>query len=710
VRLGEEDVMGKRWITGQGRSNFMLIFAAITAFLFISESAVYGICGKRSCVIPDSWSPPSSGGGGGRSRTSKERPRDQAKKAWFKGNEYLDQKLLYEAEKHFRKAIAHDPSYGLAYSHLGLAIEDLGRYEEALDMYRKALEVGGTGTHHASNYIKWLLKKMGDKFMEGKDYRRAESMYRETLRLDPDYAYALNNLGLALEYQGKNIEALMFYRKAYHRNQEDSNILKNFLTELRYVGRLQGKNGIYNDAERYYDEALDLVRSHPKLRAKLKNFLAEDFNDAARLPNNNAFQIILAKALVEVDSKDAASHGKLGVVLIQNGDLSEGKSAYREAMRLDPENYHAAELGHYLQEAGDWESAADAYRKYLTLVPSHEVEKIGHTHVLLGTSLAANGEKQAAAEEYRTAMRTLPDNSVVLSRAGQGLADLGHYREAEAALQKALAQDLENTNKYHDQLNLINEKQAVEYTSQDDSKAAEAEYEKIVRRDPGNAAAQKKLEEAQTALRVKKVQSKALVQKRREIIGEIEKTVTLMVHGQPEIFAAVNYPQAGSDQNPLKQIDSVETSSKLAVFSKLDDGASGMARLGFDTSGLPSGPLPAVTLDLKPANPNGEIPPQIRHHPKISKLLLMKSEAERETAAHEQEVDEIERSMEPGPVKFQKIAEGRQKIDDSKNKENFITWTIRDTIPELTRESETKASGTGGEEIVEEDIGQTANR
>jgi tetratricopeptide (TPR) repeat protein len=110
------------------------------------------------------------------------------------------------AATYFEKALEADDGLGLAAFNLGVSLMSLGRIEEAERAFTRAAnlckEDMGTLAAVARAYIKMGM------------YERGISLARDVLRENPANAEALYAVGLGLEAQGKDAEALDYYEKA----------------------------------------------------------------------------------------------------------------------------------------------------------------------------------------------------------------------------------------------------------------------------------------------------------------------------------------------------------------------------------------------------------------------------------------------------------------------------------------------------------------
>jgi Flp pilus assembly protein TadD len=189
---------------------------------------------------------------------------------------------------------------------------------------------------------------------EAGDFCRAEQLYRQALRYDPNNVEAHNNLGNALLSQGKVEEAVAHWQVALTIRPEAIEARVNIGGALVHLGRLQ-------EALSQCEEA---VRQRPDLaetQNNLGNALAglEDFESAAAcyrqaLQINPQFALTynnLANLFVKQDKLDEAvgcyqqalqlkhnyveAHSNLGNVYFLKGQFDQAQACYDQALRVD---------------------------------------------------------------------------------------------------------------------------------------------------------------------------------------------------------------------------------------------------------------------------------------------------------------------------------------------------------------------------------------
>jgi tetratricopeptide (TPR) repeat protein len=89
---------------------------------------------------------------------------------------------------------------------MGIAMQLQARYDDSRIAFQKAVELDPKNAEYRAN--------QGALFLAMGNYQAAEESLKEAIRLNPDYALALYNLGVSIAEQGRNQEALPFFEQA----------------------------------------------------------------------------------------------------------------------------------------------------------------------------------------------------------------------------------------------------------------------------------------------------------------------------------------------------------------------------------------------------------------------------------------------------------------------------------------------------------------
>jgi tetratricopeptide (TPR) repeat protein len=253
-----------------------------------------------------------------------------------------------------------------------------------------------------------------------------ETLYRETIRRNPDSWFAHYNLGLAWSGQpGRLDDAIAEYREAV-RSRPD------FADAHYNLGIALGKEpGRSDEAIAEYEAAIradpSMVQAHNNLGLLL-----------AREPGRLDEAIAHYKAALALRPGDADVHVNLGIALARiPGRLEEAIGQYEEALRLNPRSSAAHNnLGLALSRIpGRLGEAIGQYGDALRLDPD-----FAEAHNNLGVALAQTpGRMEAALAEFGEAVRLDPGLADARDNLGHALSETpGRLADAVAQYQEAL--------------------------------------------------------------------------------------------------------------------------------------------------------------------------------------------------------------------------------------------------------------------------------
>lgn len=277
--------------------------------------------------------------------TVRDRPQN-ARAHFMLGSVLLESGRPAEAVACYRTAIKLWPDYVEAYHDLGSALVQTGQPGEALPYYERALRDHAIAkTHYA--YAS-ALAQLGR-------FDEAVGNYTQALRLQPDFAEALNNRGNLLLQAGRAPQAVADYEAALKLVPNYVEAHLNLAMALLGMGRRP--------------EALAACQSAVRIRP--------DF---------------------------ATARWKLADVLVENGNLPAAVVEYREALRLDPGLVPAwYNLGRVLSQAGRPAEAVPVLEQAVKLDPRWALAR--HT---LAVALANTGRLGEAIVQDEAALQLEP--------------------------------------------------------------------------------------------------------------------------------------------------------------------------------------------------------------------------------------------------------------------------------------------------------------
>jgi tetratricopeptide (TPR) repeat protein len=147
-----------------------------------------------------------------------------------------------ERVRWYQAAVAVAPANPVAHNGLGIALLDKNDREGAIAEYRESIRLDGNYAP-AHNNLGWALHQAGD--LEG-----AIAAYRESIRVNPKIAQAQHNLGWALEQHGDLEGATAAYRESLRLDGKSAPAHNNLGWALEQRGDLEGAIAEYREALR----------------------------------------------------------------------------------------------------------------------------------------------------------------------------------------------------------------------------------------------------------------------------------------------------------------------------------------------------------------------------------------------------------------------------------------------------------------------------
>ncbi len=220
-------------------------------------------------------------------------------------------------------------------------------------------------------------------------YRDIETIWRDTLRKNPDSWLANNNLGAALAHQGRSAEAMTLFTTA-------ARVEPGHAETFNDIGNLLLDQGALDEAIANYRRAIALNPGYPDPRNSLGIALARQGKmDEAVASLREA---IAAAPLY------ATAHVNLGHVYRMQGKLDDAITEYLEARRLTPASASVYnDLGVALDERGRAGEAIQAFRESIRLDPGS-----ASAHFNLARKLLEQRNAQEGIAELQAALRIDP--------------------------------------------------------------------------------------------------------------------------------------------------------------------------------------------------------------------------------------------------------------------------------------------------------------
>jgi protein O-GlcNAc transferase len=194
-----------------------------------------------------------------------------------------------------------------------------GDPDKAIAYYRIAINMDPKFTKAYVN-LGVLLKNKG-KIMEAKDH------FDKAIKINPKEAYAYSNLGNIYRAEGRNLLAENYYKKAIKFNKKHAESYNN-------LGVIYQLEGDLKKAKKYYNKAINL---NAKLSESVYSNLGSVLMDLKELDN----ALLMSKKATDFKNASTDSFFNLGNVYSSLNDSKKAISAYKKAVKKDPDNSDA---------------------------------------------------------------------------------------------------------------------------------------------------------------------------------------------------------------------------------------------------------------------------------------------------------------------------------------------------------------------------------
>ncbi len=185
----------------------------------------------------------------------------------------------------------------------------------------------------------------------------AGNLYKETLKTNPNYAGAHNNLGIVLNELGEYQKAMSSYEKAIQ-------IQPNYAAAHYNLGLAFYALGKHQKAMSSYERAIQIQPNYVDAHYNLGNTLKE-------LGEHQKAMSSYEKA-IQINPNHVDAHNNLGLAFYALGEHQKAMSSYEKAIQIQP-NYAGAHnnLGVAFYALGEHQKAISSYKKAIQIEPDN---------------------------------------------------------------------------------------------------------------------------------------------------------------------------------------------------------------------------------------------------------------------------------------------------------------------------------------------------
>ncbi len=316
-----------------------------------------------------------------------------------------------------------------------------GRYQEAIPLAERSLAIRekALGSHHPEvaeslNNLAILHYALGDYAQAGPLFKQALAIREKVLgSYHPEVAESLNDLAILHYALGDYAKAGPLYKRALDIREKALGPSHPLVaTGLNGLGGLYYALGDYAQAGPLFKRALAIGEKalgpdHPDVATSLNNLatLHDALGDYARAePLLKRALAIREKALGPSHPEVTSAKGNLGFCYLEQGKLEEAYEILKETKNSGP-----ALLGLYYLMKGDRQAAQEQFRAALKKTPAH-IEQLVAVYIGLGLSFEDLGQYREAADSYRWAVERIEEQKAALAPA-----ERAHFLDGMAGAQ-----------------------------------------------------------------------------------------------------------------------------------------------------------------------------------------------------------------------------------------------------------------------------------
>ena len=297
-----------------------------------------------------------------------------------------------------------------------------GDYQGAIADYNKAIELNPQFAEAYNN--------QGVAKGESGDYQGAIADLDKAIEINPQLTEAYLNRGIAKGTSDDYLGAISDFDKAIELNPQYAEAYYN-------RGIAKGDSGDYQEAIADYNKAIEL---NPRY--------AEAYNNRGIAKMNSGdYQeaIVDYNKAIELDPQDAGAYYSRGIAKYGSDDYQEAIADFDKTIVLNPQ-FAGAYNGRGIAKAdsSDYQGAIDDYNKAIELNP-----KDARAYNNRGVAKGASGDNQGAIADFDKAIELDPQFADAYLNRGIAKQDSGNYKGAIADFDKAIELNPQYAEAYH---------------------------------------------------------------------------------------------------------------------------------------------------------------------------------------------------------------------------------------------------------------------
>lgn len=331
---------------------------------------------------------------------------EQFEQAIEDGNAARDEREYAKAEVAYLRAQSLKIKDSRAIYGLGNLFSDQQRWEEAERAYRTAIQIE-PNSPEAYIALSFVLTQPIAGTDLGDRYAEAERLARAAIKLDAGSAVAFDQLGVALELQGKIAdETRNAYKKAI-------DLDSSFALAYAHLGRLLRRKGLVSESSVVYTTAIQLSTDVPTMI-----LVADVMQSQQRYAESEQ---LLRRALRQ-DAKNPTALYLLGRALTIGGNYDEAEKVLKKSAEVSPNSFVSYTLlGSLFVRREKFDDAEKYLMKALSIVSPNEKKRLAQEFEIVGDGYLRVGKRKDAGRVYRQAIALDKEKAVLADKLANAL-------------------------------------------------------------------------------------------------------------------------------------------------------------------------------------------------------------------------------------------------------------------------------------------------
>lgn len=279
-----------------------------------------------------------------------------------------DANNLEEAYDLYAQVIAADPTMEIAYNNIGMVLIDLGNYQEAIGYLKKAVELKPDYAEPYNN-LGFVCRRIGDDKEAARNYRRFLELQPDTQDAERIRMWADEMLADEAAEQTTGSASAAPVTSSPPTPPEPAQ--QPPTTPASGVGTAGTESWLLTDEEEEGGEPVSPAETPSTIEGPPSDLLG--CAEAAYNQEDFETALSLYEQVLEDEPSNAAALSGKGGSLLKLNRIPEAVEVLSEAIRQSPQEPSILYLiGFAYRKKGDEEAAADAFERFLSMVPDAE--------------------------------------------------------------------------------------------------------------------------------------------------------------------------------------------------------------------------------------------------------------------------------------------------------------------------------------------------